>query len=71
MRAIDMADSTVHALVVGGSLVGMLTAALPGLQGISTRVVERHRGTAIPPRATLIDQRSMEGMRSFGLEDSE
>jgi 2-polyprenyl-6-methoxyphenol hydroxylase-like FAD-dependent oxidoreductase len=58
----------VPVLVAGGSLVGMFTAALLGRQGIRTLVVERHRGTAIHPRAAFVYQRSMEIVRSFGIE---
>ena len=57
-------------LIVGGSLVGMTTAVLLGSQGVRSLVVERHRGTAIHPRAALILQRSMEVMRSVGLENA-
>ena len=60
----------VPVLIAGGSLVGMTTAVLLGSQGVPSLVVERHRGTAIHPRAALILQHSMEVMRSVGLEDA-
>lgn len=60
----------VPVLIAGGSLVGMTTAVLLGDQGVRSLVVERHRGTAIHPRAALILQRSMEVMRSVGLENA-
>lgn len=44
----------VPVLIAGGSLVGMTTAVLLGDQGVRSLVVERHRGTAIHPRAALI-----------------
>ncbi len=64
-----MADTEVPVLIVGGSLVGMFSAALLARQGIYPFVVERHRGTAIHPRAAFLYQRSMEIVRSFGIED--
>ncbi len=64
-----MNDYDVPVLIVGGSLVGMTSAALLGSHGIRSLVVERHRGPAIHPRAALILQRSMEILRTAGLED--
>jgi 2-polyprenyl-6-methoxyphenol hydroxylase-like FAD-dependent oxidoreductase len=36
---------------------------------VSSLVLERHRGTAIHPRAALVNQRTMETYRAVGLED--
>src|SRR4051812_4880064 len=55
-------------LVVGGSLVGMSTALLLAHQGVRVILVEHHRGTAIHPRAAQISQRTMEILRSVGIE---
>jgi 2-polyprenyl-6-methoxyphenol hydroxylase-like FAD-dependent oxidoreductase len=55
-------------LVVGGSLVGMTTGLLLAHHGIRTIVAEHHRGTAIHPRAAQISQRTMEILRSVGIE---
>lgn len=63
-------DLDVPVLIVGGSLVGMTSAALLGAHGVRSLVVERHRGTAIHPRAAFILQRSMEVMRRLGLENA-
>ncbi|TXN31167.1 FAD-dependent monooxygenase [Lacisediminihabitans profunda] len=63
-----MTDTEIPVLIVGGSLVGMTTAALLGYHGIPSLVVERHRGGAVHPRAAAILQRSMEIMRSVGVE---
>jgi 2-polyprenyl-6-methoxyphenol hydroxylase-like FAD-dependent oxidoreductase len=63
-----MADLEVPVLIVGGSLVGMSTALLLGHHGIRALAVEHHRGTAIHPRAALINQRTMEIFRSVGIE---
>lgn len=58
----------VPVLVVGGSLVGMSAAMLLGHYGVRSLVVEHHRGTAIHPRAAQITQRSMEILRTVGVE---
>lgn len=63
-------DIEVPVLIVGGSLAGMTTAALLGQHGIRALVAERHRGTAIHPRAALIYQRTMEILRSMGIEQT-
>ena len=64
-----MAEIEVPVLVVGGSLVGMTAALLPGHYGVRSLVVEHHRGTAIHPRAASVTQRTMEIFRSVGLEE--
>ncbi|HWF09864.1 MAG TPA: FAD-dependent monooxygenase [Bryobacteraceae bacterium] len=63
-----MADHEVPVLIAGGSLVGMTTALLLGRHGIRPLVVEHHRGTAIHPRAAMINQRTMEIFRETGIE---
>src|SRR6186997_24814 len=63
-----MADLEVPVLIVGSSLVGMSTAMLLGHHGIPALAVEHHRGTAIHPRAAQITQRTMEILRSVGIE---
>jgi 2-polyprenyl-6-methoxyphenol hydroxylase-like FAD-dependent oxidoreductase len=55
-------------LIVGGSLVGLSAAVFLGARGVPSLVVERHRGTAIHPRAALVNQRTMETYRAVGLE---
>jgi 2-polyprenyl-6-methoxyphenol hydroxylase-like FAD-dependent oxidoreductase len=57
-------------LIVGGSLAGLTTAAFLGQHGVRSLDVERHRGTAIHPRAALVYQRSMEILRSIGIEQT-
>ena len=47
----------------------MFMAALLARQGIRPLVVERHPGSAIHPRAAMIYQRTMEVIRSLGIED--
>jgi len=55
-------------LVVGGSLVGMTMGLLLAQRGVRVIVAEHHRGTAIHPRAAQITQRTMEILRSVGIE---
>lgn len=63
-----MSDIEVPVLIVGGSLVGLSTALLLGHHGIRSLAVEHHHGTAIYPRAAQIYQRTMEILRTLGLE---
>src|SRR5438477_3295533 len=65
---VNMSEIEVPVLIAGGSLVGMSTALLLGHHGIRALVVESHRGTAIHPRAAMINQRTMEIFRSVGIE---
>jgi 2-polyprenyl-6-methoxyphenol hydroxylase-like FAD-dependent oxidoreductase len=58
----------VPVLVVGGNLVGLSSALFQGHYGARSLVVERHRGTAIHPRAAQISQRTMEIFRAMGIE---
>jgi 2-polyprenyl-6-methoxyphenol hydroxylase-like FAD-dependent oxidoreductase len=58
----------VPVLIAGGSLVGLSTALFLGAHGVPSLVVERHRGTAIHPRAALFNQRTIELYRGVGIE---
>ena len=60
----------VPVLIVGGSLVGLSTAMLLASHGVKSLVVERHSGTAIHPRAGHFNLRTLEILRSAGLEDT-
>jgi 2-polyprenyl-6-methoxyphenol hydroxylase-like FAD-dependent oxidoreductase len=60
----------VPVLIVGGSLVGLSTALLLASHGVGSLVVERHSGTAIHPRAGHFNLRTLEILRSVGLEDT-
>jgi 2-polyprenyl-6-methoxyphenol hydroxylase-like FAD-dependent oxidoreductase len=57
-------------LIVGGSLVGLSTALLLRWHGVDSLTVERHAGTAIHPRAGHFQLRTVEILRSVGLEDA-
>jgi len=59
----------VPVLVVGGSLVGLSTSLLLATAGVPHLLVERHRGTAVHPRAASFHQRTMEIFRSAGIQE--
>src|SRR3954470_8011568 len=61
-------DDDIAVLVVGGSLVGLSTSLFLGWHGVRSLTVERHRGTAIQPRAAMVLQRTVEVYRSAGIE---
>jgi 2-polyprenyl-6-methoxyphenol hydroxylase-like FAD-dependent oxidoreductase len=61
-------DRHVPVLVVGGSLVGLSTSLLLASAGVPHLLVERHRGTAVHPRAASFHQRTMEIFRGVGLQ---
>jgi 2-polyprenyl-6-methoxyphenol hydroxylase-like FAD-dependent oxidoreductase len=64
------AQEETSVLIVGGSLVGLSAAVLLSLYGVDSLTVERHTGTAIHPRAGHFHLRTMEILRSMGLEDA-
>ncbi|MET8006947.1 FAD-dependent oxidoreductase [Nonomuraea glycinis] len=64
-----MDQHEVDVLVVGGGPVGLSTAVELSRHGISTLLVEKHAGTAIFPKARLITTRTMEILRSWGIQD--
>ena len=55
-------------LVVGAGLTGATAALLLARHGISTMMISRSKWVADSPRAHIINQRTMEVMRSVGLE---
>ena len=63
-----MTERSVPVLVVGGSLVGLSTSVLLASAGVPHLLVERHRGTAVHPRAASFHQRTLEIFRSVGLQ---
>jgi 2-polyprenyl-6-methoxyphenol hydroxylase-like FAD-dependent oxidoreductase len=62
-------DQEVPVLIVGGSLVGLSTSMFLGLHGIACLSVEKHKGTAIHPRAGYFQLRTLELLRLAGIED--
>ena len=63
-----MADQQVPVLIAGGSLVGLSTSLLLATAGVPHLLVERHRGTAVHPRAASFHQRTMEIFRGLGVQ---
>ena len=61
---------TVPVLIAGGSLVGLSTAMFLGWHGVESLAVERHESTAIHPRAGHFQLRTVEILRSVGLEEA-
>ena len=59
----------VPVLVVGAGPSGLTASILLSRHGIESLTVERHPGTSIYPRATGINIRTMEILRSLGLEE--
>jgi methionine synthase II (cobalamin-independent)/2-polyprenyl-6-methoxyphenol hydroxylase-like FAD-dependent oxidoreductase len=64
------ASEDVPVLIVGGSLVGLSAALFLRWHGVDALVVERHAGTAINARAGHFHLRTVEILRSAGLEDA-
>jgi 2-polyprenyl-6-methoxyphenol hydroxylase-like FAD-dependent oxidoreductase len=63
-----MARSAVHRTWERGT-VGLSTAVFLTHHGVAPMVVERHDGTAIHPRAGHFHLRTLELLRSVGLEE--
>lgn len=60
--------NTTPVLIIGGSLVGLSAAMFLALRGVPSIVVERHRGSALHPRAIGYTARTMELFRSAGID---
>jgi putative polyketide hydroxylase len=59
----------IDVLVVGAGPAGLTAAATLRRYGVEVLVVERKRRLSAHPRATVVSTRSMELLRSWGLED--
>ncbi|GAM19397.1 hypothetical protein SAMD00019534_025720 [Acytostelium subglobosum LB1] len=68
--SVDTEEKETQVLIVGGGIVGLTSALLLQQQGIDCVLVEKHPSTCIHPRARGFNSRSMEIMRSIGLEDA-
>ncbi|HEX4686805.1 MAG TPA: FAD-dependent monooxygenase, partial [Nocardioides sp.] len=58
----------VDVLVVGAGPSGLTVSAALARTGIRTLTIERHAGTSIFPKATGVRIRTMEILRSWGLD---
>jgi putative polyketide hydroxylase len=63
-----MPSLTCDVLVVGAGPAGLTTATALARQGVDVLVVERHDGTSPFAKATGVSTRTMELLRSWGLE---
>jgi putative polyketide hydroxylase len=63
-----LADIEVPVLIVGGGPVGLCTSLLLSRLGVLSLLVERHPATSIHPRARGLSVRTMELLRTWGLE---
>src|SRR6201989_831043 len=64
-----MAAQDVDVLIVGAGPAGMTAAATLARYVAVVQVVERKQRLSLHPRATVVSTRSMELLRSWGLED--
>jgi putative polyketide hydroxylase len=64
-----MAPQEVDVLVVGAGPAGLTAAAALRRYGVEVLVLERKARLSAHPRATVVSTRSMELLRSWGLED--
>ena len=60
--------SELPVLIVGRSLVGLSVSMFLAMHGIQSLVIEKHRGTAIHPRAGYFQLRTIEMLRQAGIE---
>ncbi|MFP5077721.1 FAD-dependent monooxygenase [Rhizobium sp. YIM 134829] len=54
-------------LIIGGSLVGLSAAAFLAWRGVKTIVIEKHRGSALHPRAVGFTEHTLEFYRAIGI----
>ncbi len=62
--------STSEVVVVGAGPAGLVAAIVLARQGIECVVVERRAGPPARPRATVVSLRTMEHLRSWGIDDA-
>jgi putative polyketide hydroxylase len=62
-------DLDVDVLVVGAGPSGLTVSAALARAGVRTLTIDRHAGTSIFPKATGIRLRTMEILRSWGIEE--
>src|SRR3954452_7703706 len=64
-----MTPQEIDVLVVGAGPAGLTAAAALRRYGVEVLVLERKARLSAHPRATVVSTRSMELLRSWGLED--
>jgi len=57
-------------LIVGGSLVGLSAALFLAWRGVPVTLIEKHRGSALHPRATGFTERTLEIFSMVGIADA-
>lgn len=57
-------------LVIGGGPCGLAAATALGRCGVKTLLVEKHPSTSFHPRGHVVNARTMEILRTWGLEDA-
>ena len=65
----NMNESEVPVLIVGAGPAGLATAIELARHGVESLLVEQRRRSPSLPRATAVSIRSMELMRSWGIEE--
>jgi 2-polyprenyl-6-methoxyphenol hydroxylase-like FAD-dependent oxidoreductase len=70
VSAATVPEQEVPVLIVGGSLVGLSAALFLRWHGVDALAVERHAGTAIRARSGHLQLRTLELLRSVGLEEA-
>ncbi|APU13216.1 MULTISPECIES: FAD-dependent monooxygenase [Actinoalloteichus] len=65
-----MTENEVEVLIVGGGPVGLATSIELSRHGVSSLLVEKHEGTSIFPKARLVSTRTMEIVRSWGVQSA-
>ena len=66
---INLSSEPYEVAIAGAGPTGLVTAALLGLAGIRTLLIERNAGTVNEPRAVSIDDESLRTMQACGLID--
>ncbi|KAL6704162.1 hypothetical protein ACN47E_008722 [Coniothyrium glycines] len=66
---IPLEDEEWPVLIIGSSMVGMMTGLLLGYHGIKSISFDRHEPSGTHPRAAGLNYRTVEILRQLGLED--